>query len=294
MKREKKEMYFLKFGNKFIGKEIKQMRKFIPVFLFLAMGVFLWQGSAQATSVLINGEENVFHFHGGSELLDENGDPVDGRKAEAGDFIESYDSLDHVEPSGWTSDDVEELTSYTYGLEFKHDATTGINYYDWSAAYLEIYLDDSPNFPDAGDIVAGSTDPDVLKAAATDGDLWMKAEFTAYYSSWPGYTQGSVFGLLNITENNTGSEWLGAQYTWDESGMGIDINDDGDTDDIYTGDLSVACTLSGLGGNAFGDYIEFTDSNPLRGHPVPEPTTMLLLGSGLIGMAGFGRKKLKK
>ncbi len=30
------------------------------------------------------------------------------------------------------------------------------------------------------------------------------------------------------------------------------------------------------------------------GQPVPEPTTMLLLGSGLIGFAGYGRKKFFK
>ena len=50
--------------------------------------------------------------------------------------------------------------------------------------------------------------------------------------------------------------------------------------------------LSGeLGWQLFG-YPTVTDGN--GSSSVPEPTTMLLLGSGLIGLAGYGRKKFFK
>ena len=46
--------------------------------------------------------------------------------------------------------------------------------------------------------------------------------------------------------------------------------------------------------NIRGGQTNYTFSFSTAAAPVPEPSTMLLLGSGLVGLIGYGRRRLKK
>lgn len=83
----------------------------------------------------------------------------------------------------------------------------------------------------------------------------------------------------NVTEGDLYREWLfqnNPSYSWaviDLDAMGFEKTDN-------------------IGGISF--LATFENGTPENGTPVPEPATMLLLGAGVAGLVGVGRRRIKQ
>lgn len=123
-----------------------------------------------------------------------------------------------------------------------------------------------------------------------DSDITISIDYylrgVAKADEW-GSTYAGSGALLGIFQDGNimdyRSQWL------DVAGDG------GPSHDSLRGTLEIM--LSGLeAGTTFGAFVYTAAyaATSTGSAPVPEPATMMLLGSGLIGLAGLGRKKLRK
>jgi PEP-CTERM motif-containing protein len=172
----------------------------------------------------------------------------------------------------------------------------------------------------------GTLADDVIKA--TDGSPWLSLGISAgadgYYGLTPGPdgTLGTGDDVFSLDDNSYfyshvdvgvnlqdfgGRAFAGMDAIVNNTGwdfLPVNDPDENEVDGVYIGaglvlgnDIYFNNELQGnansllLGGNSPWDFLS---NDPAQVNVVPEPCTMLLLGTGLIGLGGFARRRFKK
>lgn len=285
--------------------------------------------SASATSLLKLGENDLF-FNNFENLYDANGNYVDAatqftRGILVGDYLMGILSVQNIDQAGTThfyqgpteqlsGIFLQQVTGITpegfannlplYHIDFGTAARTTFTNQDGSTTdisgllnaneMMALYYQNGPTttvFESNGTI-----NDDVAKA--TDGSKWMGLGLSPtqgmgagyFYSHVNIYTplnnfDGNAWAALNVMTNNTGFVFGGVN----------DPNEQEKGGSTLLTELYMSSELEWNPGNANGTSPwTYRSNDPAHVEPVPEPSTIILLGAGLVGLIACRRKMINK
>jgi hypothetical protein len=192
----------------------------------------------------------------------------------------------------------EQITGHMYGFDDVYISSVGMFNIDVGSTggILELYLD---NMTAGGTVFTSVPSPYVNARPpiggggdawnATDGVLFLKLQ--AVFGIVPTDPSGQITRYENVTGLTSPYQGTGAMY-WDVIGGNYAQLFDSNGFPVPFGNADM---YSIFNFNPFGrNQFDSKSSDPTYTNVVPEPTTVLLVGSGLVAVGWYARRRTKK